>query len=349
MNSKFELEWEWKRVRKCPKYIISHTGYIGNIKTGHTMVMQLQSGYYGTSLINRSGQRKHFSLHILLARHFIPNPKKLRYVDHIDNNPLNNNINNLRWVTNSQNVRSFHDNFKVHRAINQYGIDGEFIKKWISMDEILKIHPTFKSRNIKNCLSGQFLSSHGYKWEYKDPPIKPKIKIDPNEVFESIPEFEDSDLTNYNISNRGNIKNNVDTNALMKSDKGKSGYESIMLDNDKSGKRQRYRIHRLVAYTFVENDDPKNKTVVNHLDGDKSNNYYKNLEWTTSAGNTIHAHGIKINARDPKNGKLYEQFDCIANMNRHLELPVTSQLISKMCRDKTSDKCMFGFKWELVE
>ena len=55
-------------------------------------------------------------------------------------------------------------------------------------------------------------------------------------------------------------------------------------------------VHRLIAYTFCKK--PKNCNIVNHIDGKKNNNYYKNLEWTTPKGNTEHAiqHGLQINS-----------------------------------------------------
>ena len=44
-----------------------------------------------------------------------------------------------------------------------------------------------------------------------------------------------------------------------------------------NGERERVRIHQLVAEYFVENDAPKEKVIVHHRDGNKLNNYYKNL------------------------------------------------------------------------
>jgi hypothetical protein len=46
---------------------------------------------------------KQFLLARLLALHFIPNPLNKKEVDHIDRNPLNNSLSNLRWATRTEN------------------------------------------------------------------------------------------------------------------------------------------------------------------------------------------------------------------------------------------------------
>jgi hypothetical protein len=43
-------------------------------------------------------------LHRLLAQSFIPNPLNLETVDHIDNNKLNNDLSNLRWLSREDNA-----------------------------------------------------------------------------------------------------------------------------------------------------------------------------------------------------------------------------------------------------
>lgn len=53
--------------------------------------------------------------------------------------------------------------------------------------------------------------------------------------------------------------------------------------------RKRYFIHRLVANAFLVNDEPLIKDQVNHKDGTKINNHYKNLEWVTGQENIQHA------------------------------------------------------------
>lgn len=66
------------------------------------------------------------------------------------------------------------------------------------------------------------------------------------------------------------------------------GYLFVILF-DKNKKAHNMRIHRLVAQHFVKNPDRGTLIFVDHIDGDKTNNYYKNLEWVTPLENTRRA------------------------------------------------------------
>ena len=52
------------------------------------------------------GERKEVLVHRLLAKAFIPNPNNYAKVDHIDRNRSNNDLTNLRWVSDGQNGRN---------------------------------------------------------------------------------------------------------------------------------------------------------------------------------------------------------------------------------------------------
>jgi len=67
------------------------------------------------------------------------------------------------------------------------------------------------------------------------------------------------------------------------------GYRKVTLNN-KSGPRS-VAVHRLVAENFL--DKPRGLNVVNHIDGNKSNNDLSNLEWTNHKGNSKH-YGEKL-------------------------------------------------------
>jgi hypothetical protein len=57
---------------------------------------------------------------------------------------------------------------------------------------------------------------------------------------------------------------------------------------------KKLRVHRLVAECYVFNDDPTNKTIVNHIDENKLNNHYSNLEWCTHSENSQHFHNNNL-------------------------------------------------------
>lgn len=86
------------------------------------------------------------------------------------------------------------------------------------------------------------------------------------------------------VSERGDVTKADGTYVNQRlSDK---GYKIISSPSG-SCRGKRHYIHRLVATSFVPGIGGCN--CVNHIDGNKLNNHYSNLEWTTFAGNTKHA------------------------------------------------------------
>ena len=72
----------------------------------------------------------------------------------------------------------------------------------------------------------------------------------------------------------------------------KRGYKVYHLKQD-DGKTKVYKVHRLVAMLWLDN--PENKSTVNHIDGNKLNNHYSNLEWATWKENVTHSFTTKLN------------------------------------------------------
>jgi hypothetical protein len=113
------------------------------------------------------------------------------------------------------------------------------------------------------------------------------------------------DYPNYEISNLGNVKrlDKLKSNELVK-----SGYYRTTLFKNQIGKH--FFIHRLVALAFIDNLE--NKPQVNHINGIKTDNRLKNLEWVTRSENMQHAHknnlvNILKGEDDPKSKITNEQ------------------------------------------
>lgn len=91
----------------------------------------------------------------------------------------------------------------------------------------------------------------------------------------------------YEVSSYGNIRNN---RKQLKFYEINSGYFCLKLVKD--GVRTSPLVHRLVAAAFCIKSDAQ--TEVNHIDGNKHNNHFTNLEWCTSAENKQHALDIGL-------------------------------------------------------
>ena len=89
------------------------------------------------------------------------------------------------------------------------------------------------------------------------------------------------------ISSFGRAKN-IETGTIYKGTKNKNGYIEILmpyLPGDKTKQRKIYKIHQLVADAFCEREDGPVNMLVDHKDGCKYNNYYKNLRYVNKREN----------------------------------------------------------------
>ena len=102
----------------------------------------------------------------------------------------------------------------------------------------------------------------------------------PNEVWKEV----EGTKGKYFISNCGRLKSYCRYSArIIKPYKNQYGY--LRADIRRNGKRETVLIHRLVAIAFVENDSPKVKDTIDHIDGNKNNNASYNLRWLSRSAN----------------------------------------------------------------
>lgn len=103
-----------EQVKDYPNYSVNHLGEVFNNKTGRKLKQTVKSGYCLVYLYNEKG-RKAFLAHRLVAQTFLPNPNNFPEVNHKDENPLNNNVENLEWCSPTYNCN--------------YGTHGEKIRQ----------------------------------------------------------------------------------------------------------------------------------------------------------------------------------------------------------------------------
>ena len=113
-----------------------------------------------------------------------------------------------------------------------------------------------------------------------------------NEYWRVIPDY-----PNYQASNLGNV---CGPRGRLHPRANKFGYLYFALHE--SGNRKWTTVHKVIGQLFVEN--PNQYPQINHIDGDKTNNYASNLEWCTAAYNMAHAHrtGLMPRVTGERNG-----------------------------------------------
>lgn len=114
----------WKQIPDLPGYSVSNKGRVRKDGTGQIMVLSKNGGYCRITIT------KH--VHRLVAKAFLepPDDETKCWVDHIDGDRSNNSVENLRWVTPSENVLAFgyHSRIKnKRRKVRATHLDGRTI------------------------------------------------------------------------------------------------------------------------------------------------------------------------------------------------------------------------------
>jgi hypothetical protein len=131
---------EWKTYKNYSNYLISNKGRIRNINTNRILKPSIASGYYKIRL-SENGKVKDFLVHKLVYCIFNNEDyllDKNYVIDHIDANKLNNDVNNLRKVTNSENVIAGLYEQQVNNSakrVGQYSLDNKLLNIFPSTRE----------------------------------------------------------------------------------------------------------------------------------------------------------------------------------------------------------------------
>ena len=323
------MEEIWKEIEEFPNYHISNFGNVKNVITNKVLRNVLKGGYYEVGIVNNKC-RKNFKIHRLVALAFIDNNENKAEVNHKDKNKLNNHIDNLEWMTRTENNQHRCNGLVIKSNKNKqiYRLDknnGNILEKYNSIEDAGKwalenkltktIH---NGRNsIGNCLSGLSNSAYGFEWKYvenNDFENEEWREINLDNLFSEKHEWDKK----YFVSNLGRFKNSSGT--IMDNYKVNSnGYIRVYIY------KKTFGLHRLIALTFLEN--PENKEQVNHIDGNKLNNKLENLEFVTNKENQIHKfqNGLGNNfTRGVKqydlNGQFIKEYKSIAEAAKEMNV-----------------------------
>lgn len=130
-NTEYNGE-ELHNIKDCDTRKVTKTGKIYNIGKKSYTKPYVSNGGYLTTVINN----KTLQIHRIIAQTFIPNPENKPLVNHKDGNKHNNDVNNLEWVTDSENTKHAYkmELIKVSK-ICQFDKSGKFINIFSNLKE----------------------------------------------------------------------------------------------------------------------------------------------------------------------------------------------------------------------
>ncbi|ARF11678.1 HNH endonuclease [Klosneuvirus KNV1] len=299
-------------------------------------------------IYNNKGERKCMDLARLVALTYILNPENKPEVNHKDGKPYNNHYDNLEWNTKPENMEHARVNGLIKPVdqgirVEQYDLQGNFIKKYDSMKEAAKENGV-STDSIKDCLYGKTKNPKYFIWKYTE--IKEEVYD--NEKWKPI--IIDEVDTQYKISDKGRCRNKQ--GELLKGHEHQGKYicvDIVFIKGDDIIKKSK-RLHVLVATAFIPN--PENKPEVDHIDTNVQNNKVDNLRWYTHKENMNNENTkkklYKAVLQMDKDGNILNEFKSINDAKDYVKKNYnkTTSGISDVCNGNPRYKTAGGFYWK---
>lgn len=302
-------------LENYPNYIITPVGEIYSITRKKFIDKTLRkrnptdinSKYDEIVHIHNTKNTVSIAVHRLLAMAFIPNPDNMTTVNHIDGNPSNNRLDNLEWLSQSDNSKHAHDLGLVSGKYTECSMSTLCYKeipvatfksvtmaaKWLEEHGITPYVPVIANAAVKN---EQVLPNNntvpytaaGYVWRYTDTKEVAPITVQTREYTLDISEVTSvpwPDNPRYLVTVDGRVydimkQEFLKVSTVIPSREGSNPYATVFLHKDAgSSKKSTVRLARLVASCFME----CNGRVV-HKDGNVLNCAINNLEVVSYSG-----------------------------------------------------------------
>lgn len=299
-------------------YEISSLGAVARVHPDRRTLLRAKDGGQACVVSLANGAvRRYPALHLLVARHFVPNPDGHTHVLHIDGDHRHNAASNLRWCPLKDRVNHLirlgkrgvvsgeANNLSKLTAAQAREIFTRYHRDGISAQRLGREY------GLAPVSVHRILNRESWRRETEDLVGQPAEAHAGKSVIQTLDGEEWRDIKGYEglyqISSLGRIQslNRVSDSAvqpkgrrmtgrLLEPQLNTKGYYHVSLCRE--GVYHRCPLHRLVAKHFLSN--PDDLPVVNHIDLNPRNNRADNLEWTSSRRNSMHTRHVMLT--DPR-------------------------------------------------
>lgn len=324
-------------------YSVSTLGRICNDKRNKILQCTKQStGYVAVQLkyVDVNDNYHSHYVHRLVLLAFTGTPSDPRMTcDHINQNKSDNRISNLRWalpeeqganITETENSKNSKNSLQ-YKPLAQYDLNGNLIKIWPSRKEAAANYNLDSRRISEACINGNIYSE--FYWR----------NVEDNTRYEDeiwLP-VRDPNFNGFFVSSYGRVRTRAGKITFGAES---NGYK--MVKTTINSKVTTRKVHCLVMEAFHGFSD----LIVNHKDGNKSNNNLSNLEYVTYSENSLHAHRTGIHrgkhkpviqfALDDRPIAIYKGIKIAQMRNGLISLSSTLCGITKTCA---------GYKWKYLD
>lgn len=165
----------WKEIPfTSGEYLVSSNGIVKTAKTGRLLTPIIDARGYERVCLFKVNREKRYKVHRLVAITFIPNPENKPQVNHKDGNKRNNNVDNLEWVTNEENMHhsretGLHDGHRQFCESRKKRVIATNIDSGerIVFDSILAARKAIGTCHVQEVLRGIRYQTKGYTFQYE--------------------------------------------------------------------------------------------------------------------------------------------------------------------------------------
>lgn len=171
---------EWKPAKGFNGlYLISDDGRVFSVRSNRILTTRTEKTGYKTIELNVNGVSKKMFVHRLVAEAFIPNPNNYPVVNHKDEDPGNNSVDNLEWCTYKYNINygtcierrvknTVHKRGADHpgsKKVYQFDMDGNLLAEYESVADAAE-KTGLSHKSISKACNGKLKKYSECVWSY---------------------------------------------------------------------------------------------------------------------------------------------------------------------------------------